>query len=202
MPLPMQGDKLLPCRQHVVGCSLRPGPPNRRRGDDLVNAGRSFRKASAAEFGDHGGAIRRAAVGENVDQLALELGGLDVAELHRRELLQVLVQEPRMIDHRLQDERLAQRNGGTLPAMNGTRGQLRACRDIGLARKRSRSEWRTTSSRQRIATNPSAPICYSPFAIRRAGKALSLRRPLVARKQMPQLVGELATIIFANGVVR
>src|SRR6266511_5679166 len=197
MPLPMQGDKLLPCRHHVVWRSLRSGPPNRGRGDGLVNAGRGFGKTPPTEFGDHGGTIRRAAVGENVDQFALELGGLGVPELHRCELLQVLVQEPRMVDHGLQDERLAQRNGGTLPAMNGTRGQLRARRDIGLARKRSRSEWRTTSSRQRIATNPSAPICYSPFAIRRAGKALSLRRPLVARKQMPQLVGELATIIFA-----
>jgi hypothetical protein len=52
-----------------------------------------------------------------------------------------------MIDHRLQDERLAQRNGGTLPAMNGARGQLRARRDIGLARKRSRREWRTAPGR-------------------------------------------------------
>src|SRR4029450_2302197 len=101
MPLPMQGDKLLPCREHVVGRSLRPGPPNRSRGDDLVNAGRDFRKASAAESGEHGGAIRRAAMRENVDQFALELGGLDVAELHCCELLQVLVQEPRMSDHRL-----------------------------------------------------------------------------------------------------
>src|SRR6516225_6332102 len=121
MPLPMQGDKLLPSGKDVVGRSPRPRAPDRRGGEGLVNARRGFGKSPPAEFGDHGRTIGRTAMGENVDQLAFHLGGLGMAELDPRELLQMLVQEPGMIDHGLQDERLAQRYGGAVAAVDGAR---------------------------------------------------------------------------------
>ena len=62
---------------------------------------------------------------------------LGVAELDPGELLQMLVQEPGVIDHGLQDERLAQRNGGAVATVNGARGELRARRDVAFAGKRA-----------------------------------------------------------------
>ena len=52
-----------------------------------MNARDRIGKSPAAELSHHGGPVRRAAVGENIDQLALELGGFGLAELYRRELL-------------------------------------------------------------------------------------------------------------------
>src|SRR5690349_13675987 len=124
MPLPMQGDKLLPCRKRVVRRSLRPRPPDRRRGNGLLNAGRGWRKSPP-----------------------LELGSLGVAEVDCSELLQMLVQQPRVIDHRLQDERLARRNRSAAAAMNRARRKLRARRHITLAGKQTRGALRTPRSR-------------------------------------------------------
>ena len=62
MPLPMQGDKLLPRGQDVVGGSLRPRAPDRGGSDGLVNARRGLGQSPPAKFGDHGCPIRRAAI--------------------------------------------------------------------------------------------------------------------------------------------
>ena len=58
-------------------------------------------------------------VGEHVDQRAFELLRIGVAELGGGEFLHVVVQQPRMIDRGLQDQRLAARNGGAMAAMQG-----------------------------------------------------------------------------------
>src|SRR5262249_11097483 len=202
MPLPMQGDKLFPCRQRVVGRSLRTCPPNRGCGDGLVNAGRGFRKSSPAEFGGHGRPVRRAAVGENVDQFAFQLGGLGVAELHCGKLLQMIMQKPRMVDHGLQDERLAQRNGGALAAMNRTRGGLRARRNIRLATKQACCRWRTAPNEWGITISPSTSVAWAPFAPRRPTGSLPRLRALVDIELTSQPVAEIAAIVFAHGVVR
>src|SRR5262245_2308087 len=157
MPLPMQGNKLLPGGQDIIRRSLRPGPPNRGGGDRLVNSRGRLGKSPAVELGHHGRPVRRAPVSENVDHLALELGGFGLAKLYRRELLQMLVQEPGVIDDSLQDERLTRRNGGAMRAMHGARGKLRARGDIGLS-EGTRGGWRMARSQRRIAPDPAAWI--------------------------------------------
>ena len=47
---------------------------------------------------------------------------LGVTELDAGEFLQVIVREPGVIDERLQDERLAARNGGAVATMHRARG--------------------------------------------------------------------------------
>ena len=44
----------------------------------------------------------------------------------------MIMQQPGMIDDRLQDERLAAGDGGAMAAVHRARGELRACGDIGL----------------------------------------------------------------------
>src|SRR5262249_2470639 len=99
---------------------------------------------------------------------------LGVAELDPGELLQMLVQEPGVIDHGLQDERLAQRNGGAVAAVHGARGELRASRAVALAAKRS-------NRRQGTAISVSAPR-HSPFAVRYAPVARAAAASSVARR--------------------
>src|SRR6185436_12378359 len=173
MPLPMQGDKLLPCRERVVRRSLRPRPPDRGCGDGLLNAGGGLRKSPPLELGSHGSPIRRTDVGENVDQLAFELGSLGVAEVDCSELLQMLVQQPRVVDHHLKDERLARSDGGAAAAMNGARGKLRARRHIALAGEQTRSRLRTPRCRRCIALNLPAPARCWPIRIARAWMPLA-----------------------------
>src|SRR5262245_62338784 len=117
MPWSMQGDKLLPCGQDVLGCGVRLRAPDRGRGDGPADAAGDLAQAPAAELGGHGLAVRRSAVGDDVDQLALDPGRLGVPELHSCELLEMIVQQPRMVDGGLQDERLAPRNRGAVAAM-------------------------------------------------------------------------------------
>src|SRR5262249_39048449 len=186
MPLPMQGDKLLPCRERVVGRSLRPRPPDRGRGDGLLNSGRGLRKSPPLELGSHGSPIRRAAVGENVDQLAFELGSLGVAEVDCSELLQMLVQQPRVIDDRLQDERLARTDGGATPAMNRARRERRAPPRVALAGEQTRSTWGAPRSRWRIALNPLAPARCGPARVAGADLPLAPHRPLFDLELTPQ----------------
>src|SRR5262245_47551914 len=113
---------------------------------------------------------------KNVDQLALHSGGLGMAELHPCKPLEVLVQEPGMVDDRLEDERLEPRNGGAVPAMNRAGRQLRARDDVGLVgRQGANGEWRVASSGRGAASRLPSPIRYSPFAIRSSGAAT--RRP-------------------------
>ena len=65
---------------------------------------------------------------------------LGVTKLDPGELLQMVVQQPGMIDDRLQDQSLAAGNGSAVTAMDGARRQLRARHHVGFARARPSSE--------------------------------------------------------------
>ncbi len=71
---------------------------------------------------------------KDVEDRGLHLGRLGVAQLDRRKLLEMIMEQPGMIDDRLQDERLAAGNGGAMAAVHGARRELRASGDIGRVR--------------------------------------------------------------------
>src|SRR5271163_1748565 len=70
-------------------------------------------------------------VGKDVDQRAFELLRIGMAEFGRREFLKMLVQQPGVVERRLQDQRFAARDRGAVAAMQRACGKLRARRDIG-----------------------------------------------------------------------
>src|ERR1051325_1920959 len=69
-------------------------------------------------------------MGGAVDQGALELFRLGMAEFERRQLLQVVVQQPGMVERGLQDQRLAARHRAAMAAMHRAGRQLLADHDI------------------------------------------------------------------------
>ena len=69
-------------------------------------------------------------MGGDVDQRGLEPFGVGIAELERGQFLQVVVQQPGMIERGLQDQRLAQRHRGAGAAMQRARRHLLADHDI------------------------------------------------------------------------
>src|SRR5271170_3744695 len=134
MPLPMQGDELLPGQQNIVRGGRRPRAPDRGRGDRALDAVEEVGKAAFAKlrrqrrplgfaafvFGELVGEM----MGEDVDQGALELLCVGMAELSLGELLEMLVQQPGMVDRRLQYQRFTARDRGAMAAMQG------ACRKL------------------------------------------------------------------------
>ena len=72
-------------------------------------------------------------VGEGGDDAGAQLVGLGMGQFQRRHLLQMVVQQPGMIDQGLQDQRLAARDRAALAAHDRARRQLRAGRLIGPA---------------------------------------------------------------------
>ena len=129
----MQGDKLLPRGQNVVGGGVQLRAPDRRRGDGLVDARSHLGQSSAGQFGGHGVAVWRRPMSKDVDQFALHPGGFGMAEFDSGEFLEMLVQQPRVVDDSFENERFAQGNSGAVAAMNGARCQLRARHNVRLA---------------------------------------------------------------------
>src|SRR5262249_10009399 len=97
-------------------------------------------QAAAAELPHHGLTIRRAILGPDVDQCRLDLLGVGVPKFEARKMLQVIVQQPGMIDRGLQDQSLAARDDGTMAAMDGARDKLRARDHVRFTR--AWSKWR------------------------------------------------------------
>src|SRR5215831_2804280 len=198
MPLPMQGKKLFPGQQNVARRRLRPGAPDRGRGDRALDPAENVAKAYAVEFGFElrpvGISFRARFVArvvpetvrDDVDQRALEFFGVGVAELGFRQFLQAVVKEPWMIERGLQDQRFAARDGGAMTAMERTCRQVRARGDITLFAK----------SR--------APRKLTRRAARAAGLVVprTAARPDVRRgKQAPQPGGEILPIVTAHSFV-
>src|ERR1700730_11404356 len=98
MPLAMQGDKLFPRRENVVGRGASLGTPNRGCRDHLLRAFGSLGEAAPAELDHHAVSVGRTAMGENVDKRSLHLSSLGMAQLDCGKFLQVIVKEPRVID--------------------------------------------------------------------------------------------------------
>src|SRR6516225_2951968 len=144
MPLPMQGKKLLPGQQNVARRRLRPGTPDRWRGNRALDPAENVAKAQAIELGFElrpigiGFRARFVArvvpetVSDGVDQRALEFFGVGVAELGFRQFFHAVVQQPWMIERGLQDQRLATRDRGAMAAMERTCGKMRARGDVAL----------------------------------------------------------------------
>src|SRR5579872_2993939 len=140
MPLPMQGHELLPGVQNIASCGVRPGTPDRGRGDTALEPCNKLGKIAASEcrnkFGAGKTVFRRAVVGnfagvvgENVNQRILELSRIGMAKFRLGQFLHVIVHEPRMIEHSLQDERFAARYRRAMSAMYRTCRQVRTYRD-------------------------------------------------------------------------
>ena len=55
------------------------------------------------------GGVRRRGMGGNVDQRSFKPLGIGITELERGQFLQVIVQQPGVIERGLQDQRLTQR---------------------------------------------------------------------------------------------
>src|ERR1700732_58794 len=118
MPLAMQGDKLFPRHEYVVGGGAAFGTPDRGWRDRLLDASGNLGETASAELGHHAVCVGRTAMGENVDNGSLDLRGLGMAQLHGGEFLQMVVQEPGVIDGGLENERFAARDGGTMAAVD------------------------------------------------------------------------------------
>src|SRR5258708_37742697 len=71
--------------------------------------------------------------GEGRDYSGAELVGLGVGEFQGGDLLQMVVQQPRMIDQRLQNQRLPARHRAALAAHDRAVGELGTRRLIGAA---------------------------------------------------------------------
>src|SRR5579864_7271979 len=146
MPLPMQGNKLLPRQQNVGRRRFMPRAPDRRRGDGALDARQKRAETEALELGDKLGTLRHACgfagicrvlteiarrmMGEHVDQRAFELLRVGMAELGLGEFLHVVVQQPGMIEGGLQYQRLAERDRGAMAAMQRACRKLRAGGDV------------------------------------------------------------------------
>src|SRR5436309_12695610 len=158
MPLPMQGKKLIPGHHNVGWRCIRPRAPDRRHSDRALDAQNKLGNAAAIELGAHRLAVGGAFMGGNVDQRRLDLLGVGVAKLNACKRFQMLIEQPRMVDGSLQDQRLPARDRGAMAAQNRAGGELGTGDDVGAFDWAS-SEWRI-ASRGRIAATLFSPIPY------------------------------------------
>ena len=131
-------------------------------------------------------------MGENVDQRAFELLRVGMAELGFGQFLHVVVQEPGVIERRLQDQRFAPRDRGAMAAMQRAGRELRARRHISC-RGRFRRRGRGGEVRELAAPAGRA-------ALRRAncgGRARDFGR----REQRRKPLGEILPVVAAHGFV-
>ena len=124
----MQGDELLPGDQNVLRRSVRPRAPDRLGGDRSLDPLQHLAELPVAQFRPQGFWLKaRGVVGGmrgDVDQGGFEVFGPQVAELQRTEFLEMVVQQPGVVDRRLQNEGFAGRHRGARTAMQ------RACRHL------------------------------------------------------------------------
>src|ERR1700691_3229410 len=139
MPLGMQGDKLFPGQQNIGGSGFGPRAPNRWSRNRALDAAEHVGKTAAGEVGQKVRPRRSVVViqaetlgrmGKNVDQRAFQLLTVGVTEFSRSQLLEVVVENPGMIQRRLQHERFAPRDRGAMAAMQRARRKMRTRRDV------------------------------------------------------------------------
>src|ERR1700760_3187797 len=144
MPLPMQGNKLLPGHQNIVWRGVRPGPPDRGRGDRGGDTVGHLDKAAAGQFRAELGGIQRRALGGDGDQRRFQALGIDMAKFEVTEFLEVVVEQPGMVERGLENEGLAGGYGDAVAAMYRARRELLAGDHIR----------RRPAARARTAENP------------------------------------------------
>src|SRR3954447_10169921 len=137
MVLPMQGDQLMPGGENVVPCGALAGAPHRRRRDAALNPLKSLRKSTLLEVAAHLlgelAGVRRMVmvVGEGGDDTGPELMDLGMGQLQGRDFLEMIVEEPGVVDQDLQDQGLPAGDGAALAAHDRACRQLRARRLVG-----------------------------------------------------------------------
>src|ERR1700733_3799278 len=147
----MQGDELVPGGKNILLGGPDPRAPHRRGCDPALNPLKNLRKSGGRQIGPHLfgllGSVRRMVmvVGEGRDDAGAELVGLAMGQLERCDLLEVIVQNPGMVDEALQDQRLPAGQGAALAAHDRARRKLRTGRLIGAARQGTRTLWTAAS---------------------------------------------------------
>src|SRR6267378_1585153 len=135
----MQGYQLVPGGKNVLARGARLRAPYRRGRDrtlnPLKNLGKSPRGEVGPDFFALPGGLRTVVmvVGEGTDDAGAQFVRLGMGQFQRRHLLEMVVQQPRMIDQGLQNERLAARDRTALAAHDRAQRKLRARRLIGPA---------------------------------------------------------------------
>ena len=99
----MQGNELFPRGQHVVGGRFRPRTPDRRRGDGFADACRDFCQSAPGQFAHDRFAIGWPVMSEDIEQRRLEVARERVAKLKPGQFLEMIVQQPGIVDRGLQD---------------------------------------------------------------------------------------------------
>src|SRR5215470_12255949 len=148
MPLPMQGNELAPSHKNVGRRRVRSRSPHRRGRNGPVDPRDEIGEPAATELPPHGLAIgspRMVAMRANINQGSFDLLGIGVAELDARKRLEMLVEQPGVVNDRLQNEGFAPRDGGAMAAEDRARRKLRAQHRIGAAASGASSEWRMAS---------------------------------------------------------
>src|SRR6185312_4882846 len=142
MPLPMQGDELAPGGKNIVARRALPGTPHGSRRDRPLNPLKKRLESASLEVGAHPlgllGGIRRMMmiVGEGRDDAGAQFVRLGVSHLQRRYLLQMVMQEPGVVDQALQDQGLPSGQARALATQQRARRKLGARRLVGPAGER------------------------------------------------------------------
>src|SRR3954453_9061810 len=137
MVLPMQGNQLMPGGENVVPCCALAGAPHRRGRDAALNPLQGLRKSALLEVAAHLlgelPGVRRMVmvVGEGGDDAGPELMDLGMSKLLGRDFLEVIVQQPGVVDQNLQDQGLPAGDGAALAAHDRACCDLRTRRLVG-----------------------------------------------------------------------
>jgi hypothetical protein len=106
----MQGNQLMPGGENVVPCGTLAGAPHRRGRDAAINLLNNLRKSALLEVAAHLfgllAGVRRVVmvVGKGGDDAGPELMGLGMGEFQGRDLFEMVVQQPGVVDQALQDQ--------------------------------------------------------------------------------------------------
>src|SRR5690348_13087833 len=139
MPLTMQADELAPGHQNVVRRGAFAGRPDRAGGDGGADPLDRVAEVAGSQLGLEPGDVERGGMRGNVDQDRLEPLGVGMTELELAQLLEVVMQQPGVVESGLQDQRLAQRHGRAVAAVHGACRKLLAGDDIGRRPSRLRA---------------------------------------------------------------
>ena len=116
----MQGNELVPGGENIVPRRAFEGGPHGSRRDRPLNSLKKRRKSAPLEIGTHlfgllGGVGRVVMIiGEGRDDAGPQLVGLGIGHFQRRDLLEVIMQKPGVVNQALQDQGLAAREAGAL----------------------------------------------------------------------------------------
>src|SRR6476646_3449592 len=128
----MQGDELVPGGKNILARRAGLRAPHRVRRDRPVNPLKNLRKSARFEIGAHPGALFSwlldmvVIMTEDGDDSGAQFVRLGVSQFQRRDLLEMVMQQPGVIDQGLQDQRLAPGDRAALAAHDRAQGELGA----------------------------------------------------------------------------